>query len=79
MQAILYLGQEAMLLGNGHSTSISYIEQGSIGCENLKFKLQIYCMFLNLKKNPILVRQMCVDNSVSVEFFPNFIYTKDMS
>lgn len=74
-----YLGKESMLLGNGKSTSIFHISLRNIGCGKLMFNRNNLYHAPQLVKNLIFVRQMCIDNNISIEYFPNSFYVKELT
>lgn len=46
--------------------------------ESYDLKLKGFLYVPQLEKNPILVKQLCINNDVSVEFFPNTFTVKDL-
>lgn len=66
-----YIGNESMMLGNENFVSIFHIGQGKVETRNLFFERNNLLHVSLLAKNLISVQQICIDNYVSVELFPD--------
>lgn len=74
-----YIGHEQVMLGNENPIPIAHVYTCLFHIGYLILKLNNLLHVLNLARNLIFFRQLCIDSSVYVEFHPNGFYVKDLS
>lgn len=77
-QIALYSGDTSVTLGNGTTTPITHIGYAHLSSEFNALRLKNLLRVPQLEKNLILMKKLCEDNNVSVEFFPNTFCVKDL-
>ena len=72
-----YKGSEEVLVGNGDGLQITHT--GSLSLPHSSLSLKNVLTVPEIARNLISVKQLCTDNLVSVEFFPQSFQVKDLS
>lgn len=74
-----YSGQDAVLIGDGSSLSITHM--GSLYLPSRSWNLTLYSVLCvpNIQKNLISIYRLCNNNNVSVELFPAHFQVKDLN
>lgn len=63
---IAYSGNEIVMLDNGHIVLITSYSNGLLYSSSLNLKLQNLLHVSHLAKNLVSIRQLCVDNNMSI-------------
>lgn len=74
-----YTGQKHVRLGNGQSIFIAHTGSSYILTKAGDLVLIDLFNVPQLTINLIWVRKLCLDKNVSIEFFPNSFYAKDLA
>lgn len=76
---ITYPISESSLISNGQSMPIAYSRDTILfATSGLLFKLENLLHMPNLAKSLVSVRKLCVDNHVSIDFYPTHFCVKDL-
>ena len=74
-----YQGPEEITLGNGSKLPISHIGKSSIVASAKKFTLDDILHVLIATQNLVSINSFTKSNNVSIEFFPNHFFIKDLA